>query len=229
MVWHGRVRTGFGQGSARPRWLGLLTVTPHSTKWDAMPVKTNCVDCKIPRAWMDRTGDADESDPNNCVSVSLQSYRIAATIRWSFFRMPQGVSWSDFRHNFLQLAMPSTLTPKYWHFIFSDSNLNRLNPYWKKFPRRWTFRFLFKQRVSVFLFLANLLLWHVNCARSYGTRVAFCFWEYSYTSRCVGILSADFLRIFAISSRWEVDFCFHMFYFCVSAIFVDLNYRYRYL
>ena len=126
MVWHGRVRTGFGQGSGRPRWLGLLTVTPHSTKWDAMPVKTNCVDCKIPRAWMDGTYAADESDPNNCVSISLQSYRIAATTRWSFFRMLQGVSWSDFRHNFLQLAMPSTLSPKYWHFIFSGSILEKL-------------------------------------------------------------------------------------------------------
>jgi len=60
----------------------VITVTRnrYTRQSVAMPARTNCVDCKIPRAWMDN-GDADESDPNNCVSVSLQSYRIAATTR----------------------------------------------------------------------------------------------------------------------------------------------------
>ena len=86
-----------------------------------------------------------------------------------------------------------------------------------KFPRRWTFRFLFNQRVSDFLFLANWLLWDVNCARSYGTRVAFCFWEYSYNITMCGHLiicqfCADLRNIQSVRSRFLFS---HVLLLCV--------------
>ena len=173
------------------------------------------------------SGDADESDPNDCISFSLKSYRIAATTRWSFFRMLQGVSWSDFLHNFLQSWLAWAM-PSQWLSVQSTDTLFFLDLYLKnlKFPRRWTFRFLFNQRVSVFLFLANLLLWHVNCARSYGMRVAFWFWEYSYNITMCGHLiicqfCADLRNIQSVSSRFLSSY--------VLLLCVDLNYRYCYL
>ena len=48
-----------------------MTVKPRSAKSDAMPVQSKCPGCGIPRAWMDNWA-ADENDPNNCVSISLE-------------------------------------------------------------------------------------------------------------------------------------------------------------
>ena len=104
-----------------------------------------------------------------------------------------------------------TLSPTHWLDIFAGSLA-----YLKKIPRRWTLRFLFNQRVSNFLSLAKLFLWHVNGTLSYDMCVAFCLGIIRTTRRCGGVFSsADFVRVFEISSRWEVDSSVHMFCYCV--------------
>ena len=118
----------------------------------------------------------------------------------------QGVSWSDFTNNLLQLAKLFALNPTYWHDIYS-------RPIFGNFPRRWMFHFLFDQEVSIFLcrvvFMDHNLttfVSHFACGNIRPT-----------SQCCLGVLScADFWWTFKISRRWEVDSWHFLFSYVLS-------------
>ena len=120
----------------------------------------------------------------------------------------QGVSWSDFNNNLLQLAKLFALNPTYWHDIYS-------RPIFGNFSSTMDVSFSLRPASEYFSFLCRVVFMDHNLTTFVSH---FACGNIRPTSQCcLGVLScADFWWTFKISRGWEVDSLHFLFSYVLS-------------